>query len=462
MTTFDGAALAQHALDLSTSHQCQVIIEHDASANVRWAANSLTTNGITHTVNATVIAFDHRHDGIATASMSGALVDAESLASLVQAADAAARSAPLADDAAPLPEPHADVDYGKPAHSMEPDVLASAATGVGELSSWASSEHIETFGYVEVDDATTWFASSTGAMRRHRQRSERFETTAKSHDRTRSTWVGHPTAQPDWLAVRASVTRALELQGNAIQVRPGRYTTVLPSSATADLLLDLMWSAGAQDATEGRTAFHDPATATRTRLGQALGDPNVTLLSAPHDALAPSQPFSLVAASGRLGSVFDNGLDLQETAWIKDGRLDHLVTSSADSAQYGLPRAPLIDTLRANYRGATAPDVDALAAELADGLLLTCIWYVRSVDPMTMLLTGLTRDGVYVVRDGEIVGATSNFRFNDTPLGMLSRIRQATVPVRTLPREMADYANRVVMPALTVDEFNLTSVSDAR
>ena len=94
--------------------------------------------------------------------------------------------------------------------------------------------------------------------------------------------------------------------------------------------------------------------------------------------------------------------------------------------------------------------------------MVTCVWYNRTVDPQTMLLTGLTRDGVYVVRGGEIIGASSNFRFNDSPISMLNRITASTVPARTLPREMADYANNVAMPAVVVDGMNFTSMSDAR
>lgn len=462
MSTFDGSVLAEQALAHTTAHDCQVIVQHQANANIRWAANSLTTNGITHDVEATVISFDRRADGVAVASVSGALVNGDSLARLVEQADAAARFAPIADDTAEFPAAIVDRAFDHTSESMRPDELASAASGVGDLSRWAASEDVETFGFVEVDASTSWFASTSGARRRHEQRTERFEVTAKSHGRTRSTWVGQPTTAPDWARIRHDVQRALALQGRAVDLAPGRYATVLPPSATADLMLDLMWSASAQDAAEGRTAFHAASTPSGTRIGELLADPRFTLASVPDDPAAPTQPFALVGASGRFGSVFDNGRALTPTAWIQDGRLAHLVASSADRARFGVPRAPMIDSLRATVSGATAHGVDDLATRLDDGLLLTCIWYVRSVDPMTMLLTGLTRDGVYVVRNGEVIGAAGNFRFNDTPLGMLRRIREASLPTRTLPREMADYANRVVMPALTVDEFNLTSASDAR
>lgn len=462
MSAFDGGRLAEAALRESTSTHCQVIVRHSANANVRWAANSLTTNGVTHDAEATVISFDHRRDGVAVASVSGALVHAESLRNLVRSADAAATQAPLADDAAEFPAPSTDAHFDQAAAAIAADALSASAEGIGELASWASACAVETFGFAEDDVSTTWFASSTGARRRHRETSQRFEVTAKSHGRTRSTWIGVPTTQPDWEALRADLSWALDVQKHIIDVAPGRHTTILPPSATADLMIDLMWSASAQDAAEGRTAFHDAQSPTGTRIGDMLGDERFTLQSTPRDDLASCQPFALVTASGRFGSVFDNGADLAPTRWIERGRLARLVASSADRRRYGVPHAPMIDTLRGEVAGATGRGVDHLAERLDDGLLLTCIWYVRSVDPMTMLLTGLTRDGVYVVRNGEIIGAAGNYRFNDTPLGMLSRIREATLPQRTLPREMADYANRVVMPALTIEAVNFTSSSEAR
>ena len=462
MSAFDGGRLAEAALEESTSTHCQVIVRHTANANVRWAANSLTTNGVTHDAEATAIAFDHRRDGIAVASVSAALVHEGSLRDLVRSADAAAAQAPLADDVSDFPAVRLDADFHAGAEAVEASALSACADGVGDLATWASASGVETFGFAEADVTTTWLASTSGTRRRHRQPSERFEVTAKSHGRTRSTWFGAPQTEPDWDTLRTDLTRALALQARTIDVAPGRYTTILPPSATADFMIDLLWSAGAQDASEGRTAFHDASSPTRTRLGAELGDRRFTLASAPDDPLASCRPFALVDASGRFGSVFDNGADLDPTRWIDQGRLAHLIASSADQRRYGVPHAPMIDTLRAEVAGATAPGVDELAGRLDDGLLLTCIWYVRSVDPMTMLLTGLTRDGVYVVRGGEIIGAAGNYRFNDTPLGMLSRISDASRPQRTLPREMADYANRVVTPALTIDAVNFTSASEAR
>ena len=102
-----------------------------------------------------------------------------------------------------------------------------------------------------------------------------------------------------------------------------------------------------------------------------------------------------------------------------------------------------------------------VAARLGDGLLITCLWYIREVDPQSLLLTGLTRDGVYVVRGGEIVGAAGNFRFNESPVSLLGRIRDAGDTTACLPREWADWFNRAQVCPVTVDSFNLSTRSEA-
>jgi predicted Zn-dependent protease len=95
------------------------------------------------------------------------------------------------------------------------------------------------------------------------------------------------------------------------------------------------------------------------------------------------------------------------------------------------------------------------------GLLLTCLWYIREVDPQTLLLTGLTRDGVYLVENGEVTGAVNNFRFNESPVGMLGRLLEVGATEPTLPREWGDYFNRAAMPPVRIDAFNMSSVSQA-
>ena len=111
--------------------------------------------------------------------------------------------------------------------------------------------------------------------------------------------------------------------------------------------------------------------------------------------------------------------------------------------------------------GAADRDIDALVADVDRGLLLTSQWYIREVDPMTLLLTGLTRDGVFLVERGEVVGAVNNFRFNMSPLDILRQAADVGATVPTLSREWSDWFTRTAMPPITVDGFNMSSVSPA-
>jgi predicted Zn-dependent protease len=171
-------------------------------------------------------------------------------------------------------------------------------------------------------------------------------------------------------------------------------------------------------------------------------------------------PFVIAHASSRQSSVFDNGLPLAATEWIRGGELAALTQTRYSAGLSGLAATPAISNLILEAPGATA-SLDEMIGRTVRGLLLTCLWYIREVDPQTLLLTGLTRDGVYLVEDGEVTGAVNNFRFNESPVAMLGRISEAGATAPALPREWSDYFTRSAMPALRVDGFNMSSVSQA-
>ncbi len=162
-------------------------------------------------------------------------------------------------------------------------------------------------------------------------------------------------------------------------------------------------------------------------------------------------------ASGDDASVFDNGLPLAPVDWIREGRLEHLVTTRHSAGLTGLPVAPGAGNLV--LEGGADRSLEEMVASTRRGLLVTCLWYIREVDPATLLLTGLTRDGVYLVEDGAVVGEVNNFRFNESPVELLRRASEAGRTERTLPREWSDWFTRTAMPPLRVPDFNMSSVS---
>lgn len=226
----------------------------------------------------------------------------------------------------------------------------------------------------------------------------------------------------------------------------------------ADLLIYQMWSAAARDAVEGRTVFSKPGGG--TRIGERLSRLPLTLRSDPNAAGLESAPFVIAHSSGDDASVFDNGLPVPATEWMSGGELTRLTTTRHSADLTGLPLSPGFGNLILDGGGEKSlEEMVAGTGHQGRGLLLTCLWYIREVDPATLLLTGLTRDGVYLVENGEVIGEVNNFRFNESPVDLLSRATEAGRTEKTLPREWSDWFTRTAMPALRIPDFNMSSVS---
>jgi predicted Zn-dependent protease len=170
-------------------------------------------------------------------------------------------------------------------------------------------------------------------------------------------------------------------------------------------------------------------------------------------------PFVAVPSSSERVSVFDNGMDIGRVDWIRDGAINALGYPRAAAAEFGAPVAVGADNLLMTGGAASLAD---MIAGTERGLLLTTLWYIRTVDPTVLLLTGLTRDGVYLIEDGEVTAAVNNFRFNESPLDLLRRATEAGVSEVTLPREWGDWATRAAMPSLRIPDFHMSSVSQAQ
>jgi predicted Zn-dependent protease len=256
------------------------------------------------------------------------------------------------------------------------------------------------------------------------------------------------------------VWRRLDWGARQIALEAGRYEVIMPPSGVADLMAMLAFYAlGGQDAEDGRTVFSKEGGG--TRLGDRLSGTPFTLFSDPGAAGVVCAPFVTARASSSETSVFDNGLAIPRVDWVREGVLHRLRYHRAGAAKSNAEVAPDVDNLLLDCASSAGGTVDEMVARTERGLLLTCLWYIREVDPSTLLVTGLTRDGVYVVEDGAVVGAANNFRFNESPVDLLARVTEVGAPVRTLGREFGEYLNRAVMPPLRFPDFNMSTVSQA-
>ncbi|MFE9505043.1 metallopeptidase TldD-related protein [Streptomyces anthocyanicus] len=451
--------VVERALELSRADGCVVIADEESTANLRWAGNTLTTNGVTRGRTLTVVATVDGREGTASGVVSRSAVTLDELEPLVRAAEAAARNAGPAEDAQPLVTGgSAAPDFTDAPAETSSAVFADFAPALGEAFARARAGGRELYGFANHEMTSTYVGTSTGLRLRHDQPNGTLELNAKSPDRTRSAWAGRATRDfkdVDPAALDAELAVRLGWAERRVELPAGRYETLLPPTAVADLLIYQYWSASGRDAVEGRTVFSKPG---GTRVGERLGTLPLTLRSDPHEPGLESAPFVVAHSSGGDQSVFDNGLPVAATDWIRDGELHRLTTTRHSAGLTGLPVAPAIGNLVLDG-GDPDRSLDEMVAGTERGLLLTCLWYIREVDPATLLLTGLTRDGVYLVEHGEVVGEVNNFRFNESPVGLLGRASEAGRTEKTLPREWGDWFTRTAMPALRVPDFNMSSVS---
>jgi predicted Zn-dependent protease len=450
--------LVEHALKTTTSPECVVVAQDATSANLRWANNTLTTNGVMHSVGVTVIAF---RDG-ASASVSGTAASPEQVTALVEAADDAVRRAAPAEDRNDLVTGEAADDWDLEPGQTSIEVYDVFAAALGDEFDRAEAERRILYGFVNHEVTTTYLGSSTGLRLRHEQPTGHYGCTGKSADLSNSAWVGGATrdfSDVGAAEMAASLARRLAWGSRRVDLPAGRYDTILPPTAVADLMIDAYWSAGARVAHEGQSVYSRRGGG--TRIGEQIARSGVHLYSDPAHPGLECAPFVVASSSSNDSSVFDNGLPLGRTDWVADGGLTSLIQTRHTATMTGQPVTPGIDNLVLDVDGG-AGSVEEMVSGVERGLLLTCLWYIREVDPQTLLLTGLTRDGVYLVEGGEITGAVNNFRFNESPVDLLRRFTAASATVPSFSREWGDdYFSRTATPALRVPDFNMSSVSQA-
>jgi len=447
-------ALAE-ASRLGGADETIVLVTDRADVSLRWAGNSMTTNGESVSRTTTVISIVRHGDTARVGSLRSSDVEPAVIADLVAASQAAAAGAPEVRDAAP-PLPGIDVptDWESPV----PGTGAEVFSGIGGTLAQGFRGADQLYGYARHVLETTFVATSNGLRRRYTQPTGSVEINAKRDGA--SSWAGVST--PDFVDVSTDslleqLSTRLSWAKHTVELPAGRYETIMPPTTVADLMIYLTWQMSGRGAQEGRTALSAPGGG--TRVGEKLTELPLTLYSDPAAAGLTCTPFVAVPHSSERVSVFDNGMDIGRVEWVRDGVVNALAYPRAAAvefdAQVGVPADNLVMT------GGSASLADMIA-DTERGLLLTTLWYIRTVDPTVLLLTGLTRDGVYRIEDGEVTAAVNNFRFNESPLDLLRRASEVGASELTLPREWGYEAARAAMPSLRIPDFHMSSVSQAQ
>ncbi|ADT98824.1 metallopeptidase TldD-related protein [Mycolicibacterium gilvum] len=432
-----------------------VVVNDRVDASLRWANNTMTTNGESTSRTTTVISIVRQGQDAHVGSVRTSAVDPAAISDLVTASQRAAATAPAARDSAPpLPGGDAPPDWDHPTPVTGTEIFGGVAGALAQ--GFRGRDTL--FGYARHALETTFVATSSGLRRRFTQPTGSVEINGKRDGA--SAWSGVST--PDFVDVPTDrmldeLATRLSWANRTVELPAGRYETIMPPSTVADMMIYLAWTMGGRGAQEGRSALSAPGGG--TRVGEKLTSLPLTLYSDPGATGLECSPFVATTSSSERASVFDNGLAIERVDWIRDGVVNALAYPRAAAAEFGAPVAVGADNLL--MTGGTA-SLDDMVAATERGLLLTTLWYIREVDPAVLLLTGLTRDGVYLIEDGRITGAVNNFRFNESPLDLLRRATEAGVSEVTLPREWGDWATRAKMPTLRIPDFAMSSVSQAQ
>ena len=421
----------------------------DVSANifsgyqtdVRFAANQMSTSGAVMTAGLGVQSTIGKKHAVATTND----FSDESLKAVVEKSEALAKLSPDDPEVMPPlgPQTYLPVTgYFDSTATLTPEARARAALTALEPARKAGD--LQAAGFIQINAGSNALGNSKGLFAYNRSTNANYTLTVRTSDGTGSGWAG--AEDPDWTKINFTevANRAIEkakLSRNPVAIEPGRYTVILEPQAVGDLVQLMGGSLAARAADEGRSAFTKQGGG--NKIGEKIVDERVTIFSDPQDPQLRGQPFD------------GQGLPLARQVWVENGVLKQLFYSRFWAQKQGKTATGGPSTFK--MTGGTT-SIEDMIKSTDRGILVTRLWYLRSVDPRTILFTGLTRDGTFLIEGGKISKSVKNFRFNESPLFLLNNLQAIGPAVRLAGTEQG---GPIVVPAIKAKDFNFTSLSDA-
>lgn len=433
-TREEARALMVKALGYSRAEHCVINLNGSDGGNIRYARNTVTTSGFQSDASLAVQSTFGKRSGTVTLNE----LDDESIEQAVRRSEDLAKLAPDNPEyVEPLgPQKYLSSSaYFDSTASITPEyrVRAAADSIVPSRRSGLTAA-----GFMQDDAGFSAMMNSKELFTYHRQTNISFSTTIRSSDRTGSGWASRDfndvrkldTAEASEVAIQKALAsrepRAME---------PGKYTVILEPAASIGLLERLVSSMNARSADEGRSFFSKPGGG--VKLGEKIVDERVTIYSDPSHAEVPTATWS------------GDGRPRGRTVWIENGVVKNLFYSRYWAREKGVEAVP--PPANGIVEGGDA-SLEDLIQSTQRGILVTRTWYIRTVDPQTLLYTGLTRDGTFFIESGRLAYAVKNFRFNESPVTMLNNLEQLGRPVRI---------DGDLVPPMKIRDFTFSSLSDA-
>ncbi len=438
-------SITKKVLSYSKSEWAEVSAGSSHRANLRYAANTVTTSGSSEDTTISVTAVNGKRAGTATTND----LSDDGMHRVVRRAEEIASLAPENEEL--MPPITTKQEY---LHSAGYDIRSTdyewaaaqrakiAAAAINE----ANGRHFLTAGFIESSTGHSVFRNSKGLVASDKSTRSIFSTTMRNADGTSSGWnkrASHAISQLDHKIAILHASEKCTAWQSPKEFDPGVYKAILEPSAAADLIQQFAGSLDAREAEEGRSPFSRQGG--KTALGEMVANEKVNIYSDPAHPNVPA------------GVYGGGGVALARREWVTNGKLSNFTRSRYWAAKTGQPEIPGGSNIIMDGGDKLPED---FMTDLGEGLLITSFWYIRDVDNQTMLRTGLTRDGLFWVENGQIKHGVMNFRWNESPLAVLKNITGLSRPVVTAPRDGWD-GQPMYIPLIYVSAFNFASLSDA-
>jgi predicted Zn-dependent protease len=430
----EAQAILKKVIGYSKADFCEVGLNGSDGGNIRYARNAVSTAGQISTMSLGVSSTFGKKTGSATINE----FDDASLQKVVKRAEELAMLAPENPEFMPPLGPQTFPEsntYNAKTAAMTPDTRAEM---VGKSLSVSKAAGLDAAGFLENSTRFNAIMNSKGLFAYNKGTDVSFSVTVRNKQGTGSGYVEqgfNDLDKMDTLALSKIAASKANGSAGAKAIEPGKYTVILEPLAASDIIGNMFRGFDARSADEGRSFMSKKGGG--TRLGEQLFSENVNIYSDPMNTEIPSSTFT------------GEGLPVKRTQWVEKGVVKNLSYSRYWAAQKNVQPLPFSRSMI--IEGGTQ-SLEDLIKSTEKGILVTRFWYIRSVDPQTLLLTGLTRDGTFYIENGEIKFPIKNFRFNESPVIMLNNVEALGKPVRT---------GSGLIPPMKIRDFTFTSLSDA-
>jgi predicted Zn-dependent protease len=434
--------IIESAVKLSKADAVEVNLGGGRQRNVRFAANQMSTAGLVNDLSLVVSSSYGPKHAVATTND----ISPEGIERAVRQSEAIAKLAP--DDPEAMPrlgqQNVVPLTAAWDEATFQLDAAAGAKAAMTALGPARARGNLQAAGFLQVDCNINCVGNNSGLFQFHRGTKANYTLTVRTADGTGSGWAGAEEpkfSMIDFAKVGERAIEKAELSRNPVAIEPGRYTVILEPQAVGDLVSLVAFYADARAADEGRSPFVKQGGG--NKIGEKIADERVSLYSDPYDPKILTDPFD------------GEGFPLTRRNWIDKGVLTEMQYGRFWAKKQG--KQPTGGANNIVLAGGTTSR-DQMIAGTARGILVSRLWYLREVDPRTLLYTGLTRDGTYLIENGKITKSIKNMRFNESPLFMLNNLEALG------PQERVAGIEALIpcmMPLLKARDFNFTSLSDA-